>query len=150
LVRRHGQPQTRNHDTGANYEWKPARRQINARCSTIDNCPLWMPLAVMARRKSPKPLKRLERVNGIEPSSSAWKAVALPLSYTRRCRQTRQTGSLLPQTRSWCKQRAKRRNLPSLKSCGRKARVRDGFHFTSTGPPPPSKYEAEKDVARER
>src|SRR3954469_23998937 len=33
---------------------------------------------------------RLERVKGIEPSSSAWKAVALPLSYTRepasRCR----------------------------------------------------------------
>ena len=30
-----------------------------------------------------KSLKRLERVKGIEPSSSAWKAVALPLSYTR-------------------------------------------------------------------
>jgi hypothetical protein len=30
-----------------------------------------------------KPLKKLERVKGIEPSSSAWKAVALPLSYTR-------------------------------------------------------------------
>jgi hypothetical protein len=29
------------------------------------------------------PLKSLERVKGIEPSSSAWKAVALPLSYTR-------------------------------------------------------------------
>src|SRR5260370_21121118 len=29
------------------------------------------------------PLKTLERVKGIEPSSSAWKAVALPLSYTR-------------------------------------------------------------------
>lgn len=28
-------------------------------------------------------LKSLERVKGIEPSSSAWKAVALPLSYTR-------------------------------------------------------------------
>jgi hypothetical protein len=28
-------------------------------------------------------LKTLERVKGIEPSSSAWKAVALPLSYTR-------------------------------------------------------------------
>jgi hypothetical protein len=28
-------------------------------------------------------LRTLERVNGIEPSSSAWKAVALPLSYTR-------------------------------------------------------------------
>jgi hypothetical protein len=27
--------------------------------------------------------KALERVKGIEPSSSAWKAVALPLSYTR-------------------------------------------------------------------
>jgi hypothetical protein len=30
-----------------------------------------------------KSLKALERVKGIEPSSSAWKAVALPLSYTR-------------------------------------------------------------------
>jgi hypothetical protein len=30
-----------------------------------------------------KPLKKLERAKGIEPSSSAWKAVALPLSYTR-------------------------------------------------------------------
>lgn len=30
------------------------------------------------------PEKELERVKGIEPSSSAWKAVALPLSYTRR------------------------------------------------------------------
>src|SRR5882762_6395487 len=30
----------------------------------------------------PKPCG-LERVKGIEPSSSAWKAVALPLSYTR-------------------------------------------------------------------
>jgi hypothetical protein len=29
----------------------------------------------------------LERVKGIEPSSSAWKAVALPLSYTRAGRQ---------------------------------------------------------------
>src|SRR5262249_30190441 len=28
--------------------------------------------------------KILERVKGIEPSSSAWKAVALPLSYTRK------------------------------------------------------------------
>src|ERR1700692_3962947 len=26
---------------------------------------------------------KVERVKGIEPSSSAWKAVALPLSYTR-------------------------------------------------------------------
>jgi hypothetical protein len=27
--------------------------------------------------------KKLERVKGIEPSYSAWKAAALPLSYTR-------------------------------------------------------------------
>jgi hypothetical protein len=27
--------------------------------------------------------KELERVKGIEPSYSAWKAAALPLSYTR-------------------------------------------------------------------
>jgi hypothetical protein len=27
--------------------------------------------------------RRLERVKGIEPSYSAWKAAALPLSYTR-------------------------------------------------------------------
>lgn len=31
----------------------------------------------------------LERVAGIEPASSAWKAVALPLSYTRILRRTR-------------------------------------------------------------
>ena len=31
----------------------------------------------------------LERVRGIEPPSSAWKAVALPLSYTRPSRSRR-------------------------------------------------------------
>src|ERR1700738_1810502 len=36
-----------------------------------------------SRRPWHKYLKSLERVKGIEPSSSAWKAVALPLSYTR-------------------------------------------------------------------
>ena len=41
---------------------------------------------VAARRnpgKLPQCLKKLERVKGIEPSYSAWKAAALPLSYTR-------------------------------------------------------------------
>src|ERR1700677_513343 len=33
-------------------------------------------------------LKPLERVEGIEPSYSAWKAAALPLSYTRGRRDT--------------------------------------------------------------
>ena len=32
---------------------------------------------------SPKHEGNLERVKGIEPSSIAWKAIALPLSYTR-------------------------------------------------------------------
>src|SRR5262245_4650366 len=31
--------------------------------------------------------RRLERVKGIEPSYSAWKAAALPLSYTREFRR---------------------------------------------------------------
>jgi plasmid stabilization system protein ParE len=41
----------------------------------------------------------LERVKGIEPSSSAWKAVALPLSYTRAC--GREQGSVV-RTRRPC------------------------------------------------
>ncbi len=38
-----------------------------------------------ANRKGSKPGQNnmLERVMGIEPTSSAWKAAALPLSYTR-------------------------------------------------------------------
>ena len=40
-------------------------------------------------------LEILERVKGIEPSSLAWKAMALPLSYTRACcRPTLAPGSL--------------------------------------------------------
>jgi hypothetical protein len=35
----------------------------------------------------------LERVKGIEPSSSAWKAVALPLSYTRKTKGLLSNGS---------------------------------------------------------
>jgi hypothetical protein len=35
----------------------------------------------------------LERVKGIEPSSSAWKAVALPLSYTRTRGQKTEIGN---------------------------------------------------------
>ncbi len=41
-----------------------------------------LPTRVLGSKRH-KPLKSLERVKGIEPSSSAWKAVALPLSYTR-------------------------------------------------------------------
>ncbi len=37
----------------------------------------------LARLDSEKLLEILERVKGIEPSYSAWKAAALPLSYTR-------------------------------------------------------------------
>jgi hypothetical protein len=40
-------------------------------------------LVRMENRECNKCLKRLERVKGIEPSYSAWKAAALPLSYTR-------------------------------------------------------------------
>jgi hypothetical protein len=40
-------------------------------------------LVGMEINESKKSLKTLERVKGIEPSYSAWKAAALPLSYTR-------------------------------------------------------------------
>ena len=30
-----------------------------------------------------KPLMKMERVNGIEPSYAAWEAAVLPLNYTR-------------------------------------------------------------------
>lgn len=49
-----------------------ARRDLNPRC--------WI------RNPESYPLddgRMMERVEGIEPSSSAWKAVTLPLSYTR-------------------------------------------------------------------
>jgi hypothetical protein len=36
--------------------------------------------------------KKLERVKGIEPSYSAWKAAALPLSYTREARVSPASG----------------------------------------------------------
>src|SRR6202000_1757316 len=46
----------------------------------------------MERNQSNKSLKTLERVKGIEPSYSAWKAAALPLSYTRETRITYHAG----------------------------------------------------------
>ena len=45
-------------------------------------------LVGMEINESKKSLKTLERVKGIEPSYSAWKAAALPLSYTRAGRST--------------------------------------------------------------
>jgi hypothetical protein len=39
-----------------------------------------------ANRVGSRDGQTVERVKGIEPSSSAWKAVALPLSYTRETR----------------------------------------------------------------
>jgi hypothetical protein len=47
-----------------------------------------------------KSLKSLERVKGIEPSSSAWKAVALPLSYTRTRGQKSEIGNQKTRMRS--------------------------------------------------
>jgi hypothetical protein len=50
----------------------------------VNNCQNENSLLVrMALGESDKYLKSLERVKGIEPSYSAWKAAALPLSYTR-------------------------------------------------------------------
>src|SRR6266542_6053673 len=41
--------------------------------------------------QAPPTARRLERVEGIEPSYSAWKAAALPLSYTRDLDRSDQT-----------------------------------------------------------
>jgi hypothetical protein len=38
---------------------------------------------VRSNQLSYRPIMFLERVKGIEPSSSAWKAEVLPLNYTR-------------------------------------------------------------------
>jgi hypothetical protein len=58
-------------------------------------------LARMKNYRRAKPLKTLERVKGIEPSYSAWKAAALPLSYTRAgVELTRHAGGLNPPRRS--------------------------------------------------
>jgi hypothetical protein len=54
----------------------------------------------MKYRTCAKWLILLERVKGIEPSYSAWKAAALPLSYTRaRDELTRPAGGLNPPCR---------------------------------------------------
>src|SRR5215211_136126 len=53
------------------------------RCQGTENLPMIFPDGLLGRRRWVKYLIILERVKGIEPSSSAWKAVALPLSYTR-------------------------------------------------------------------
>ena len=59
--------------------------------------------AVLVRMKTKmlrEVLKTLERVKGIEPSYSAWKAAALPLSYTRAGDHlTRRAGGLNPPRR---------------------------------------------------
>ena len=57
--------------------------RFRMRCRTCANC-----------------LILLERVKGIEPSYSAWKAAALPLSYTRAgVELTRRAGGLNPPRR---------------------------------------------------
>ena len=45
----------------------------------------------VVRLNAPPAITGLERVKGIEPSSSAWKAVALPLSYTRTALELRRS-----------------------------------------------------------
>jgi hypothetical protein len=65
-------------------------------------------------------LKRMERVKGIEPSYSAWKAAALPLSYTRAgVDLTRRAGGLNPPL-------AARPNIPGGYPIGRSGPLNRG------------------------
>ena len=59
----------------------PAKANQGQMCALA--CTRYRAWAYFRRRPPDKCLILLERVKGIEPSSSAWKAVALPLSYTR-------------------------------------------------------------------
>src|SRR5262245_38605421 len=60
---------------------KPSTASLTIFPLRRDGCgaPSWRPADRSCRYRC----EELERVKGIEPSSSAWKAVALPLSYTR-------------------------------------------------------------------
>ena len=49
----------------------------------VDNLRQHLDQSFRCQKLGAKRLKALERVKGIEPSYSAWKAAALPLSYTR-------------------------------------------------------------------
>ena len=68
-------PARRTHETFRNTDIfaSPENRQIETLCQNTS-----APASAIYRSN-----EFLERVKGIEPSSSAWKAVALPLSYTR-------------------------------------------------------------------
>src|ERR1700742_2136733 len=59
-------------------------------------------------------MRKLERVAGIEPASSAWKAAALPLCYTRRALERGRPGLLLLIRAWWGKQDSNlRRRTPA-------------------------------------
>ena len=76
--------------TGASVNRPPSARLM----------PSAAPFVGMKSDSLAKSLKNLERVEGIEPSYSAWKAAALPLSYTRDgVDLTRRAGGLNPPLR---------------------------------------------------
>ena len=61
--------------------------------------PRWSEAGLPSR--SSRSERRLERVKGIEPSYSAWKAAALPLSYTRAGDQLSRRASGLNRPAPW-------------------------------------------------
>src|ERR1700738_3709140 len=69
------------HDATGHERSQEAPRFANKRRPNVRMSPSSLVRMELWQRK--KHLKTLERVKGIEPSYSAWKAAALPLSYTR-------------------------------------------------------------------
>jgi hypothetical protein len=55
---------------------EPVTSSLPRKCSTTELC---------GRLSTPRAQFNLERVMGIEPTLSAWKAEVLPLNYTRNC-----------------------------------------------------------------
>jgi hypothetical protein len=95
--------------------------------STIPNGP---------QRTTASPLNLLERVKGIEPSYSAWKAAALPLSYTRARGQICNGPGLFATGRKQhsgrCKQAAARQHQDTITEASRFSHGRTARHRSAS------------------
>lgn len=79
------------HDLGKRTDEKLSRNLIGSADPGVEFVQFAVaPAGTEARKRGAERsafnVEELERVAGIEPAYSAWKAAALPLSYTRNCR----------------------------------------------------------------
>jgi hypothetical protein len=84
--------------------------------------------------KTKRPREKLERVKGIEPSYSAWKAAALPLSYTREAGVSPASGPAHAWRFAW-RQSYKASPRSVKAACARFLRLPDSRPSLAGGPP---------------